>query len=399
MNRRTFINTTGLLALVSTARAETTEPAKPEYTGPILKIGNIGCGGRGNFVSGIIAENPGFKLVAACDYFEAPVTAFGEKYGVAADKRFTGLDGYKRMLEHVDAVAIHSPPYFHVQQAVDAIAAGKHVLTAKPVANDVVGCEIVRGLAKDAAVRGIVFAADVQSRGDEFFQEGIKRIREGAIGDLMFGECHYETDLIPRPNDDTDAEGRLKNWVRHIDLAGDIITEQNIHALDIISWAFGRPVRVSGTSGRGGRPDMIGDAADHYALVFEFEKGAVTFSSRQFNGWGSPFQCSNRFVGSKGIFTSEFGGRVMIRGNKDCYWRGGETKNLYRTGSVNNVESFRAAIAARNPAGNPTIEPAVETTLLTLFGEYAGKAGHSVTWDEFIRDARIAKPNLAGLKA
>lgn len=400
MNRRTFLQASGLATLVNQiASAQTAAPAAP-YTGPVFKIGNIGCGGRGTFVTSIIKENPGFQLVAAADYFEDRVNKYGDANNIAAGKRFTGLDGYKKMLEHVDAVAIHSPPYFHVQQAVDAVAAGKHVLIAKPVAIDVAGCEVIRQLAKDAAAKGIVVLADVQCRGDEFFQEGMKRIHEGAIGDLLFGECSYEADLIPLQSEADDTpEGRLKNWIRHRDLAGDIITEQNIHAVDIVSWAFGRPVRISGQCGRGGRPDNIGDVSDHYALVMEFAKGAVTFASRQYGAWGSPGFNDNRFMGTKGVFTSKFAGRVMIRGNKDVYWPGGESKSLYRSGSVNNVESFRAAIAAKDPKGNPTIEGAVETTLLTLFGEHAAKAGGSATWDEFIRDAKAVKPDLSGLRA
>lgn len=390
--RRHFLTTAGFTALATATRAQSA--AKP------IRIGNIGCGGRGAFVSDIIKENPGFHLAAACDYFEDRVKTFGDKFGIAADKQFSGLDGYKKMLEHVDAVAIHSPPFFHVQQAIDAVAAGKHVLIAKPVAIDVQGCETIRQLAKDAAAKGIVVLADVQCRGDEFFQEGMKRIHSGGIGDLMFGECHYEADLIPLQSEaDNTPEGRLKNWIRHRDLAGDIITEQNIHALDIVSWAFGRPVRVSGICGRGARPDNVGDVSDHYAVVFEFQKGAVTFASRQFSAWGSPFLCDNRFVGTKGVFTSKFGGRVMIRGNKEVFWPGGESKQLYRSGSVNNVETFRSAITSGNPDGNPTIEGAVETTLLTLFGEHAAKADGAVTWEEFVRDAKAVKPNLGGLQA
>lgn len=400
MNRRSFFHTTGLAAFASKLAAQSATPSQASYNGPVFTIGNIGCGGRGTFVSGILAESPGFKLTAACDYFEDSVKTFGDKFGIAADKQFTGLDGYKKMLEHVDAVAIHSPPFFHVQQAIDAVAAGKHVLIAKPVAIDVAGCEAIRQLAKDAAAKGIVVLADVQCRGDQWFQQGIQRVHDGAIGDLMFGECHYEADLIPLKSDaDQTPEGRLKNWIRHRDLAGDIITEQNIHALDIMSWAFGRPVRVSGKSGRGGRPDNVGDVSDHYALLFEFAKGSVTFASRQFNAWGSPFLCDNRFVGNKGAFLSKFGGRVMIRAGKENYWAGGESKELYRSGSVTNVETFRAAIADKNPNGNPTIEGSVETTLLTLFGEHAGKAGHTVTWDEFIANAKPVKPDLNGLKA
>ncbi len=393
LTRRKLIALSGSAMLSTLVRAQ--NESKP------LRIGNIGCGGRGTFVSDIIKDNPGFQIAAAADYFEEKVNTFGEVHKIAAGRRFTGLDGYKKMLEHVDAVAIHSPPFFHVQQAVDAVAAGKHVLIAKPVAIDAAGCEVIRQLAKDAAAKGIVVYADVQCRGDEFFQEGIQRVRDGKIGDLLFGECHYEADLLPLQSDaDGTPEGRLKNWARHRDLGGDIITEQNIHALDIVSWAYGRPVRVTGRCGRGGRPDTVGDVSDHYALLFEYKTGAITFASRQYTAWGSPFLCDNRFVGTKGAFLSKFGGKVQIRGSQGAFWPGGESKDLYRSGSVKNVESFRKAVVAGQPAGNLTVDAAVETTLFTLFGEHAGKAaGKPVTWEEFIRDAVKVKPDLAGLKA
>ncbi len=404
MHRRQFTSTAALAALTAAhATAQTgAGEARTERAGKDkpIRIGNTGCGGRGSFVADIIKENPGFVLAAAHDYFPDRAANFGAKFGIAAENLFSGLDGYKKMLDQVDAIAIHSPPFFHVQQAIDAVAAGKHVLIAKPVAIDVAGCEIIRKLAKDAAAKGIAVYADVQSRGDEFFQEGIRRVQTGGIGDLTFGECHYEADLIPLQAPASDSpENRLKNWIRHRDLGGDIITEQNIHALDIVSWAFGRPTQVSGISGRAARPDAVGDVADHFSLLFEFAKGAVSFGSRQYNAWGSQFQCESRFVGTKGVFTCKFGGRVMIRGNKENTWPGGESKDLYKSGSVKNLEAFRKAILAGDPQGNATIDPSVETVLLTLFGEYAAKAPKTVTWEEFIANAKPAQPDLNGLKA
>ncbi len=388
--RRHFITTASLASLSAMSSAADSTAT--------IRIGNIGCGSRGTFVSDIIREHSGFTLSAAADYFKDAVDAFGSKFAVPEAKRFTGLAGYQAMFEHVDAVAIHSPPWFHVQQAVDAVAAGKHVLIAKPVAIDVAGCEVIRKLAVDAAAKGLVVMADVQCRGDAFFNEGIKRVREGAIGPLTFGQCNYEADLLPLKPGGTDTpEGRLRNWFRFRDLGGDIITEQNIHALDIISWAYGRPRRVSAHSGRDGRPDTTGDVSSHYSVLFEFEHGAITFGSRQFSAWGSPFLCDNRFVGTKGVFTSKFGGRVMIRGNKEVFWAGGETKDLYRSGSVNNVAQFHQAIVSGNPGDNATVEAAVESTLLTLFAEAAAKAGRTLSWEEFLNTSHKAYPDLSGL--
>ena len=112
LSRRRLLASAGLLSFARALSAQNAGDAvaKPAHSGPVIRIGNIGCGGRGTFVSDIIKENPGFKLVAAADYFEDRVNKFGEAHGIAADMRFTGLDGYKKMLEHVDAIAIHSPP-------------------------------------------------------------------------------------------------------------------------------------------------------------------------------------------------------------------------------------------------------------------------------------------------
>jgi hypothetical protein len=109
-----------------------------------VTLGAIGCGGRGTWIADLFQKHGGYQLVAAADYFQDKVDAYGTKIGVPADRRHTGLSGYKRVLDAgVDAVVIESPPYFHPEQAKDAVDAGKHVYLAKPVAVDVPGCRTV----------------------------------------------------------------------------------------------------------------------------------------------------------------------------------------------------------------------------------------------------------------
>ena len=80
------------------------------------------------------------------------MNAFGEKFGVPADKRFSGLDGFRKMLASgIDAVAIHTPAWFHPEQSALALDAAKHVFVAKPVAVDVPGTLTIDGLGKKAA--------------------------------------------------------------------------------------------------------------------------------------------------------------------------------------------------------------------------------------------------------
>lgn len=394
--RRHFLETAALTSLASLAAPLSFGQA----AGRKLRVGCIGCGGRGTFVANILKDDGGYEFAALADYFEDSGDKFGDTFGIAKERRFNGLDGYKKLLADpsIDVVAIHSPPCFHAEQLIAAIEAGKHVLVAKPVAIDVPSCDRVREAVKKAAEKGIVVFVDVQSRGDALFQEGIKRMHEGAIGDFTFGICGYEADTIPLRVEGETPEARLRNWVHYKALGGDIITEQNIHAVDIMSWALGQPVRATGMNGRKA-VTFAGDTADHYAVNFEFKQGSMNFTSRQYTVGGMQFVCSNKFYGSKGVFMTDFGGRVMIRAGKEGYWAGGITKDLYRQGSVNNVRQFREQVTARAPEGNATVEPAIQTVLLTLLGQMAAEEKRTVTFDELIKAAKVVAPDLSGLRA
>ncbi|MDB6075421.1 MAG: gfo/Idh/MocA family oxidoreductase [Verrucomicrobiaceae bacterium] len=394
--RRHFLETAALTSLAGlVAPLGFGQTAQPK-----LRVGCIGCGGRGTFVANILKDDGGYELAALADYFEDSGDKFGDTFGIAKERRFNGLDGYKKLLADptIDAVAIHSPPCFHAEQLIAAVEAGKHVLVAKPIAIDVPSCERVREAVKKAAERGIVVYVDVQSRGDALFQEGIKRMHDGAIGDFTYGMCSYEADTIPLKVEAGTPEARLRNWIHYKALGGDIITEQNIHAVDIMSWALGQPVRATGMSGRKAIT-FAGDTADHYAVNFQFQQGSMNFTSRQYTVGGMQFVCSNKFYGSKGVFMTDFGGRVMIRAGKEGYWPGGITKDLYHQGSVNNARLFHQQATSRKPEGNATVEPAIQTVLLTLLGQMAAEEKRTVTFEELIKAAKVVSPDLSGLKA
>ncbi len=394
--RRHFLETAALSSLAGlVAPLGFGQTAQPK-----LRVGCIGCGARGTFVANILKDDGGYELASLADYFEDSGDKFGDTFGIAKERRYNGLDGYKKLLADptIDAVAIHSPPCFHAEQLIAAVEAGKHVLVAKPIAIDVPSCDRVREAVKKAAERGIVVYVDVQSRGDALFQEGIRRMHEGAIGDFTYGMCSYEADTIPLKVEAGTPEARLRNWVHYKALGGDIITEQNIHAVDIMSWALGQPVRATGLNGRKAIT-FAGDTADHYAVNFEFQQGSMNFTSRQYTVGGMQFVCSNKFYGSKGVFMTDFGGRVMIRAGKESYWAGGITKDLYRQGSANNARLFHQQATSRKPDGNATVEPAIQTVLLTLLGQMAAEEKRTVTFDELIKAAKVVSPDLSGLKA
>ena len=137
-----------------------------------VNLGCIGCGGRGTWIAELFQKHGGYNIAAVADYFQDRVDEFGKKLNVKAEARYTGLDGYKRLLEQkLDAVVIESPPYFHPEQAAAGVAAGKHVYLAKPIAVDVPGCKTVEESGKKATSKGLCFLVDFQTRADQFYIE------------------------------------------------------------------------------------------------------------------------------------------------------------------------------------------------------------------------------------
>ncbi len=193
LSRRNFLASAGAVASWSVLKPNLVHGYAANSK---VKIGLIGCGGRGSWIADLFQQHGGYELVAVADYFQDRVDAAGEKLNVAAAQRFTGLAGYERLLEQdLDAVVIESPPYFHPQQAQQAVDAGKHVYLAKPIAVDVPGCQSVAQSGQKATQKGLCFLVDFQTRADEFFVEALQRVHAGAIGQFAFGESTYHAGI------------------------------------------------------------------------------------------------------------------------------------------------------------------------------------------------------------
>jgi predicted dehydrogenase len=398
VSRRRFLRNAGGAALAFSI-------VKPDHVrgqrAPKIDLGIIGCGGRGTWIARLFQKHGGYDIVAAADYFPDRVNKFGETIGVPAARRFTGLSAYRRLLEQkLDAVAIESPPFFHPIQAADAVAAGKHVYLAKPVAVDVPGCRTIEESAARATANRLCFLVDFQTRANEFFIEALRRVHDGALGRLAFGEATYHADdpfgEQARYARAEDAESRLRAWGLSRELSGDIITEQNIHTLDVASWIMGQPpVSAWGTGGRKFRD--VGTCFDTFSILFKYaDDVGVTFSSRQFNGQGTrPEGIRNRMFGSQGVLETEYGGQVLIRGKQ--FYRGGETPTIYEQGAVSNIAAFHDAIQ-RADYSNSTVAESVRSNLLAILGRTAAYKGSVVTWDELQRSDERLVPDLKGLK-
>ncbi|GAA5138260.1 Gfo/Idh/MocA family oxidoreductase [Prosthecobacter algae] len=366
-----------------------------------IRLGVIGCGGRGTFTTEQFVAHGGYEIAAAADAFQDKLDAFGDHFQVPKDKRFVGLDAYKQMLANgaVDAVHVVSPSYFHNEQAAAAVDAGKHVFVAKPIAIDVPGIRTFEETAKLAEKKGLTFMVDFQTQGDDLYVEGIKRVNEGALGDLMYGEGLHHMGRLARQAEDGTPGARLRNWVFDKALSGDIIVEQNIHSVDVmVRLMNAAPVRVIGHGGRKGRVD-VGDCWDHFALMFEFPGDVPwTYTSRQFDPGGVPGGMVNNLMGSKGAFLSKFGGDIMIRGGKDTFWRGGKNPNIYKTGTDTNIGRFAAAIhGGDKDITRATVPLAVRSTLTAILGRNAAYQHGSLTWEELQKDTSKFEVDAATL--
>ena len=363
-----------------------------------IRLGVIGCGGRGSFLGDLFREHGGYEIVAGADYFEDRVNAFGDKFGVTEAGRFTGLSGYKKLLEQeLDAVVIASPPYFHPEHAAAAVETGKHVYIAKPIAVDVPGCNLIEESGKKATAKKQCFLVDFQTRANPLFIEAVKRVHAGGIGEIAYGQCSYHGDRLGIHTKPGGAEARLRNWVFDKKLSGDIITEQNIHALDVASWIMNTsPISATGTGGRKVRTD-VGDCWDHFALIVQYpDNVGVTFSSRQFGAHGTPGGIKNTFFGSEGTIETEYGGQVLVRGKS--FYRGGKTGQIYREGAVTNIAAFHENIT-KGIYDNPTVAPSVKSNMITIMGRTAAYEGRTVNWDETVKSTKLIGEKLEGLKA
>lgn len=384
--RRAFLGSaaSGLLLL----RPET---AFGSQANSAIELGIIGMGGRGNWIGGHFKEHTGARIAAIADAFKDRLDAAQKKFNVPPSRCHAGLEGYRDLVNSkLDAVAIESPPYFHPEQVAAALAAGKHVYLAKPVAVDVAGCKSI--LASGEKAKGkLSFLVDFQTRARPVFQEAAQRVHAGEIGKTVMGHVYYHTGRL-RPKDTagmSPGEARLRNWVFDKVLSGDVIVEQHIHVLDVANWYLnGHPLKACGTGGRMARTD-VGDCWDHFIATFWYAGDVkVDFSSNQFLK-GFHDMCI-RVYGTNGTVDSHYNSYVRIAG--DTKWDGTEKDDTFTGGAVINIKNFVESVRTGKPLNN--VAESVRSNLTSVLGRMAAYRGGTVSWDEMMRsnerlDARL----------
>ena len=416
LNRRTFIGsaaaTTGLLFI---------KPGLIRGTdaNSAVRVGLLGCGGRGTEDATNLVDTGGARVVALADMFEDQLdTARASFDKLQQAKGFSAIDSSQLFVgpnafheiaasKEVDAIVVATPPFFHPQHLEAVVAAGKHVYLEKPVAVDVPGAKKVIEIGKRAEGK-LSLDVGFQIRDCPPFVEMVRRIHAGALGKIACGEAYYLTGYIDRPAwpKASPGERRLRNWIYDRALSGDIIVEQNIHVIDICNWVLeAHPLKASATGSRLGRPASDGDCYGNYNAVLHYPDGVdVTFSSTQFaKGW---WDVSERFFGTKGTSLSPYRGPLGIWGDEPWQWEASAPKDstdhsFSVTGKfTSNLEladpEKKKAFVASITSGNFHNQAAkgAESALSCMLARLAAYAGREATWDELMKSTEALDPQL-----
>jgi predicted dehydrogenase len=396
-SRREFIKTAaaaGTLAVLPEVHAAGSD---------ILKVGLVGCGDRGTgAASQALAADSGARLFAMADAFEDRLEGSLEtlrkndtiaaKLDVAPARRFVGFDAYRELLlSGVDVVLLCTPPHFRPIHFRAAVEAGKHVFAEKPVAVDAPGFHSVLESTKLAASKGLSVVSGLCLRYDNGFRETVRRIHDGAIGEvvtLFANDYRSGRWAKTRQSDWTEMTYQMRNWYNFTWLSGDFNVEQHVHFLDVCAWVMRETYPVKAV-GMGGRQVLTGpeygQIYDHFSVVYEYANGSKLVSNcRQ-----QP-QCKNdmsvKVLGSQG--QADFVERkkgMRIRSPKGEWVYDGPRNDIYQT----EHDELFASIRNGKPINNG--EYMARSTLLAIMGRMAAYTGREVDWEMAVR----SKENLA----
>jgi predicted dehydrogenase len=303
------------------------------------------------------------------------------------DRCFVGFDAYQKLLalSDINYVILATMPHFRHIHLRAAVEAGKNVFMEKPVAVDGPGIRSVIESGEIAKQKGLSIVAGTQRRHQPDYQDTIKRIQDGAIGDILVGRAYWNGSELwhhGRNADWSEMEYQCRNWYYFTWLCGDHIVEQHVHNLDVMNWVMGaHPIKASGMGGRQVRTDpKYGHIFDHFAVEYEYANGARVFSQcRQHDNCED--NISEAVMGVNGTSNCH----TIIQPKNGAEWKfTGKNKNGY----VQEHADLIAAIRAEKPVNEA--RQVAESTLTAIMGRESAYSGHSVTWDQMLNsDVRL----------
>src|SRR5690606_12698865 len=311
------------------------------------KVAVIGCGGRGTGATfDGIASGANIKIVAMADAFRdrlddayAKLSArHPDKLDVPEDQKFVGFDAYKQAIPLADVVILATSPGFRPIHFEEAVRQGKHVFMEKPVAVDVPGIRKVLAAAEEAKRKKLNVVVGLQRRYQAVYRETIKRIHDGAIGDIVSGQVYWNSGGVwvhPRKPEQSEMEYQMRNWYYFNWLCGDHIVEQHVHQLDVANWVKGSyPVSFQGTGSRAWRTGKdYGEIYDNHAVELPYADGAVIYSQcRHFEGTSNRVDETFQGTGGKVYLSASNTGILWDANGKEIFRHPGKgNPNPYQT--------------------------------------------------------------------
>lgn len=363
-----------------------------------IRVGLIGCGGRGTYDTGnCLKAAEGVELVAMGDMFKDRLDSCRrtltknqpDKVKVTDDKCFIGWDAYKKVLAtDVNFVILTQAPHFRPAHLKAALEAGKHVFMEKPVAVDPVGVRSVIASAELADQKNLTVVAGTQSRRMSHLMEAAQRMRDGVIGEVVGGQCVRLGDGMltwgPKKREAgwSDMEWQLRRWLFMTWLSGDFITEMHIHNLDVMNWLIGaHPVQCIGMGGRAARTaPEYGDSFDHFAVEYEYPNGLRI----EYMGWqidGAYDRQNQRLVGTKGLLYTD-SGRVVIEGREkaEIAWDKNDPCVRQHADQIAAIRRDQRLNEGRRVA---------ESSLTSIMGRMSAYTGRALKWDWALNASKL----------
>lgn len=406
--RRTFIKLSGMALTAGALPFNITHarPASKHINADTLKVGLIGCGGRGSgAASQALSADPNVVLHAMADLFNDQLQKslinlkeiHGDKANVSPEHQYVGFDAYKKVLESgVDVVILATTPSFRPLHLEAAVEAGKHIFCEKPVAVDAPGIRRVLAAAKKAKEKNVSILSGFCWRFHEPKRATFGKIINGAIGDVTTVYNTYNTGATYRTFDPGTqqvkaAELQLRNWPFYNWLSGDHNVEQAVHSVDMMSWAFGNkmPLSAVGTGGRQVRTwEKSGNIFDHFAITYEFPNNAKGFHfSRQQAG------CENSYameaLGTKGRALADCTTNLhQVNSNGKIWTYDGKQNDMYQT---EHDELFAAIRKGKTISQG---EAVALSSMIAIMGRMAAYTGKKITWDEALNSTEQLGPPI-----
>lgn len=400
--RRSFLQTSTALSTTAAIAGSLALSRSAHAAGSdILKVGLIGCGGRGTgAASQALNADRAVQLTAMGDVFadklESSLSNLHKQFetqpakiNVKDDHRFIGFDSYQRVIDSgVDVVLLCSPPHFRPQHLEAAVKAGKHIFAEKPVAVDAPGVRRILAAVDEAERRGLSIVSGLCWRYDPAKRETVARIHDGAIGDVRAMHVSYNTGSLwmhPRKAEWSDMEWQLRNWLYFTWLSGDFNVEQHVHSLDKAAWVMRDvpPVKCTGLGGRQVRTGVeYGHIFDHMAVVYDYEDGTKLFATCRQQA-GCAIDVSDTILGTRG--TASLLPRNSI--TAETKWRyEGPKGNMYQL----EHDALFAGIRSGKPVNNGGYM--TKSTLLAIMGRMACYTGKEVTWKMALESTEDLSP-------